>query len=68
MAKPYDDITVQRAEILKTYRTMIRLKHSLAADREISETLPEIEAEINTALAEGRGLDFGVDFGWRVPR
>lgn len=51
------DIEIQKTAVLKAVRAAIRLKHSLAADREIAETLPQIEEDINTALAEGRPLE-----------
>jgi hypothetical protein len=39
--------------MLKAARAAIRLKHSLRADDEIARRLPELEAEIDTALASG---------------
>lgn len=46
--------------MLKAARQAIRLKHSLAADKEIYERLPELEAEITAALLTGRPLAFTV--------
>lgn len=51
------EIEQQKAAVLKAFRTAIRLKHSLAADKEINERLPQVEADIDTALAEGRPLE-----------
>jgi hypothetical protein len=42
------------AEALKKARAMIRLKHSLAADRECNEVLPALEAAIVKRLAAGK--------------
>lgn len=50
-------IEVRRAQMLKAARTAIRLKHSLAADAEIAEQLPEIEERIDRALATGEVLE-----------
>ena len=49
-----DRIELERARILKIYRMNIRLRHSLAADEEINNTLPAIEAEYNRAVATGQ--------------
>lgn len=43
----------QKTGMLKAARAAIRLKHSLRADDEIARRLPELEAEIDTALASG---------------
>lgn len=48
-------LEIRKAAILKAYRSAIRLKHSLEADAEINETLPEIEDRIN-ALSGGEVL------------
>lgn len=52
--KQKSELEVQVAATLKSVRTAVRLKHSLAADRELNDILPGIEAEINQAFAEGR--------------
>lgn len=54
--KPFDEFEVAKAAMLKAYRAAIRLKHSLAADAEIAETLPEIERQITEALNAGSPL------------
>lgn len=51
------DLQIEKAAMLKAYRSAIRLKHSLAADREISETLPDIEVKIDAALQSGQPLE-----------
>ncbi len=43
----------EKARLLKAARAAIRLKYSLAADDEINDRLPDIEAEIDKALATG---------------
>lgn len=51
------EIEVQKAAILKAVRAEIRLRHSIAADAEIAETLPEVEERINTAIEEGKPFE-----------
>jgi hypothetical protein len=46
----------QKADMLKAFRSAIRLKHSLRADAEIREMLPEVERTIDAALAAGEPL------------
>lgn len=64
--KPYDELEVIRAQMLKAWRSAIRLKHSLAADKEIAETLPEIERQINEALLNGSPLALDPSDAFRV--
>ena len=45
-----------RAEILKTVRALIRLRHSLEADRELNEILPRVELTFDAALTRGKVL------------
>jgi hypothetical protein len=49
-----DDIQIRRAALLKAARSMTRLRHSLAADAELNETLPRLEAAFDTAVNSGR--------------
>ena len=44
---------MEKAKIAKATRTLVRLKHSLAADEEINSVLPDTLAEFDAALAEG---------------
>jgi hypothetical protein len=44
---------MERDKIAKVTRTLIRLKHSLAADVEINNTLPDTLTEFDTALQQG---------------
>jgi hypothetical protein len=46
-------IEVRRAQVAKTLRTAIRLKHSLAADEEINEVLPTVLADLDRAVQQG---------------
>ena len=50
------DLEQDKASMLKAYRAAIRLKHSLAADAEINERLPALEAKLDAALAAGQPL------------
>jgi hypothetical protein len=47
---------LRKAHIRKTAVTLIRLKHSLKADEEINETLPDTLSEFDAALARGELL------------
>ena len=49
-----DKTEVQKTRALKSARTAIRLKHSLLADEEINEVLPEIEDAFDEAVALGK--------------
>jgi hypothetical protein len=48
-----DDIELRRAALNKAARSAIRLKHSLAADAEINERLPQIERAFMQAVQRG---------------
>ena len=47
---------LERAAIVKATRTLLRLKHSLAADREINEVLPARLDEFDSAVQRGELL------------
>lgn len=47
---------LERAAITKATRTLVRLKHSLAADREINSVLPDRLDEFDAALQRGELL------------
>lgn len=49
-----DDIALRRAAMLKAARSAVRLKHSLAADAELNERLPELERAFDAAVKNGR--------------
>lgn len=44
---------LKKAQLTKAARTIIRLKHSLAADEEINAVLPDTLEEFDDALARG---------------
>lgn len=44
---------MERAKIMKATRTLIRLKHTLAADEELNDVLPDTLAEFDAALTRG---------------
>lgn len=44
---------MERARLIKASRTLIRLKHSLKADEEMNEILPDTLAEFDAAVARG---------------
>jgi hypothetical protein len=54
---------MEKAKIMKATRTLIRLKHSLAADEEINAVLPDTLEEFDAAHARGelKELKAGLD-------
>lgn len=44
---------MERHKITKMVRTLVRLKHSLAADEELNAVLPDTLEEFEEALARG---------------
>lgn len=44
---------MRKAAIVKATRAAIRTKHSIAADYELNERLPEVEAAFDSALQRG---------------
>lgn len=48
---------MERAATAKTVRTLVRLKHSLAADEELNTLLPATLEEFDAALANGEHKD-----------
>lgn len=53
MTREKGEIELARAQMLKTLRTAIRLKHSLAADEELNRVLPKAEAAFDKAVRTG---------------
>lgn len=51
------EIELQRAQMVKALRSTIRLKHALAADRELNEVLPEAVKEFDKQVAHGQLLE-----------
>lgn len=54
--KRLDDVAVAKAEAAKVARTLIRLRHSLGADREIRATVPDILDDIDAAASNGNSF------------
>ena len=48
---------LERARIAKTTRTLVRLKHSLEADEELNQVLPDTLAEFDEKMANGSLTD-----------
>lgn len=53
MTSPKDDIDLRKAALFKAARSAIRLKHSLAADAELNDLLPQLERAFNSAVSRG---------------
>lgn len=56
--KTKTDLEIQKLAVLKVFRSTVRLKHALHADREISEQEPLLLEKIDRALASGEGFEF----------
>lgn len=54
------ELELQKAQILKAVRSNIRLRHSLAADAELNEKLPEIERQVDAAIRAGRVYELDI--------
>ena len=50
---------LEEYKITKTLRTVIRLKHSLAADEEINDLIPDTVHSFREALTRGELLQIG---------
>ena len=48
-----DKVDLARANLLKTVRAAVRLRHSIQADIELNDLLPEVEAKFNKAVLRG---------------
>lgn len=44
---------MEKAKILKTARFLIRLKHSLRADEELNDLLPDMASDFDKSLQQG---------------
>jgi hypothetical protein len=55
--KRKSEIEMRRHAVAKTARSLIRLRHSLAADRELNDRLPDTLAEFDEAVARGELRD-----------
>lgn len=54
---------MERAKIAKVARTLIRLKHSLAADEELNEILPDKLEEFDQGVLGGEIKRLKTDLG-----
>ncbi len=54
--KKKSEIEMERHRTLKITRSLIRLKHSLRADEELNEVLPETLSEFDRSLQSGELL------------
>ncbi len=55
------EIEMERHKIMKITRSLIRLKHSLAADEELNNVLPDRLLEFDRALQSGELLTLALD-------
>ncbi len=51
--KELGEIELQRKAVLKAWRSLIRLKHSLKADAEINSALPQAERVFDASVNQG---------------
>ena len=58
-------VEVDKARVLKTVRSLVRLKHSIAADAELNTVLPWVEQEFDKAFHEGRAFELDTDVIFR---
>ena len=49
-----DKIDQERANMLKTIRAAVRLRHSIEADNELNEVLPRAQAKFDAAILRGQ--------------
>lgn len=54
---------MERAKISKVARTLIRLKHSLRADLEINDVLPDAVEEFDRGILGGKIKRLRIDLG-----
>ena len=47
----------ERKKLIKAVRSTIRLKHSLAADDELADVLPQILGEFDKTIAAGKPFE-----------
>lgn len=56
------DIEMQRLRLAKISRSLLRLKHSLNADVEINDTLPDLLVDFDKGLQSGELRTLPADF------
>jgi len=54
------DITMELLAIEKAVRSNIRLKHSIAADQEINEKIPEVLRQAEVAIRRGKAFELDI--------
>jgi hypothetical protein len=54
-----DEVALRKAALLKAARSMVRLRHSLAADEELNIVLPALENEFAQRVNAGELPDAG---------
>ena len=47
------DIEMERLRVVKVARSLVRLKHSLDADKELNDRLPDLVKDFDTAIQQG---------------
>jgi len=55
-----DEWEMAEKEAIKIARTALNLKYRLLADRELNETIPQLQATVREAIANGRAWDVDV--------
>lgn len=58
--KQLTDIELTKQQVLKAVRNAVRLRHSLAADRELNEVLPSVALEFEAAVKSGEVYELDV--------
>ena len=58
--KQVTDLQIEKAQLLKAYRSATRLKYSLMADAALMRELPAFEMQIDAAMAAGEPLELNV--------
>lgn len=52
-----DEWEMAEKEAIKVARTALNLKYRILADREMNEVIPELQATVRKAIAEGRAWE-----------
>lgn len=50
---PKDDIELRKRALFKAARSAVRLRHSLEADAELNDLLPQLERAFDMAVSRG---------------
>lgn len=53
----YTDAEMAKKDAVKITRAAIRVKHSIAADHELNDVLPDLEERIDSAILGGARLE-----------